>query len=297
MPVYDYTYKTWEGTRRSGWTRWMAIPKFTWMDMFSKKMFIWLFTMAWIQFLLRVVYIYATANTEFLAALNIPVQNIPAIGGFFFKNQIDVQMFFCFLFTFAMGSGLIAHDLRHNAIVLFMSKPINRMEYFAGKFLSLFLILMVLTGVQGLILFGLQTAVAGEETAWSLYFWKEYAWIAGATMIYSTLVSGTLTIMILAASSVTGNSRYAGTAFAMYIIGSMIIAGLLKEFNLGDGAWGVSIFHVGLEIGRRLFLSSGDMGSQIMEAWAAWLGLLGVWALSIAILKTRLTNAARYGRG
>ena len=71
MPVYDLGYRTWDGVRRGPLFRWLAIPKFTYMEACHKRLVTWVFTMAWLQFFLRLVYVYLLVNQEFLLLLRI----------------------------------------------------------------------------------------------------------------------------------------------------------------------------------------------------------------------------------
>lgn len=292
MPVYDYTYKTWEGQRRGAMFRWLAIPKFTYLDFLGKKLFIWAFMLGWLQFLLRLAYIYLKVNEELLFFIRIPPNVLPDIDAFYYMNMIVLQMPLCFYFSFLMGSGLISNDLKHNALVLYCSKPISRWEYFVGKFSALFLLLIMLTGLQTLLVHALQVAVLpGNETG--LEYWWKHAWLAGAIIIFSTIVSASLTLMILAASSLTKNKNYAATTFVVYIIGAIIVAGLLYELLDGNSAmFGFSPFHSAAQIGRQLFQM--DKRNDIMPNWAAWCGIGGLWLLCAGILYRQLKRASRF---
>lgn len=294
MPVYDYSYKTWEGERRGPLFRWLAIPKFTYMEFCGRKFFVWLVTIGCLQFFFRLGYLYLLVNQDFLRLLGAPVAVLASVDAFFFKNMIDIQLFFCFLVAFQIGAGLISRDLRHSAVVLYMSKPISKWEYFLGKFATLFSLMMLLTWFQTTLLFLIQAWIAPEHSEWHLYFWEQYAWILGAIALYSTVVSVTLSLMILAASSLTKNSRYAGTGFVVYIIGSSIVAGVVYGIlhNLDLNA--LSPFFAGVDLGYYLF----DLNENrvIMGEWAAWTGIIAVWVPCAIILKWRLTRAARYGR-
>lgn len=289
MPVYDYTYQTFKGARRGPLFRWLTLPKFTLLDFFSKRMFIWLFTVAWLQFLLRLGYMYLLVNVEFLKALNIPTDHLPRIGPYFFKNVIDVQLLFCFLFAFLLGGGLISRDLRHNAIVLYLSKPISLWEYFLGKLMTLFPFMMVLTWLQATLLFLIQTLIAPEYSDWHVYFWRDYAWVLGAITLYSVVVSLALSLLILAASSLTVNARYAGITFAVFIIGSSIVASIV--FGIVHAGLFLSPFFSGIKLGYSLFHISD--GPPVSTA-AAWLGVIGACLVSAMILRWRLCRAALY---
>jgi ABC-type transport system involved in multi-copper enzyme maturation permease subunit len=293
MPVFDYSYQTWRGERSGPLLRWLAIPKYTYMAFFGKKAFIWLFTMAWMQFILRVGYIYVLVNADLLDSLHIPARILPQINAFFFKNMIDVQMIFCFLLTFIVGSDLISGDLIHRAFVLYASKPISRWEYFLGKFLTLFGMLMLLTWFQTMALYVLQIAIAPKASAWRTYFWSEYAWIFPAITLYSVIISTALSLMILAASSMVKNARYAAVTLIMYVVVSSAVGGITGDILNNRNALVLSPFVSGVDLGYTLFhLPEKRLALNTFTAWA---GVIGVCVVAGSILKWRLGRAARYG--
>ena len=309
MPVYDYSYRTWQGERSGPMLRWLAIPKYTFMQLLSKRMFLWIFTVAWFQFVLRAAYIYLLVNPEFLISLGLAghlpqptperslqetlQQVLPQVGPFFFKNMIDVQLIFCFLLAFVAGSDLISRDLAHRAFVLYASKPISRWEYFLGKFLTLFVMMMALTWFQAVVLYVLQTAVSPPRAPWRLHFWHDSAWIFVAITAYSAIVSATLSLLILAASSMVKNGRYAGMALVAYIIGASVVGGIMTGILRTTNALTMSPFLSVLDLGYRLF-HLRHYGSG-MSLTAAWIGVTTVCGVSGWILWLRLRGGARYG--
>jgi len=227
MPVYDYSYQTYDGQRQSALWRWLAIPKFTYLECFEKRAFLQFFMIAWLQLGLRLAYMYLLVNVDFLRAMGVPLNILVPVNAFFFKNMIDIQMTFCFIFAMLIGAGLIARDLQHSAFVLYASKPIGRWEYFAGKFSVLFFLFMALTWAQTALLLVVQPLISPAGSDWWLHFWSQYAWIFPATAAYAVVIAVTLSLMILAASSLTRNARYAGMIFASTLIGAHVTAQIL----------------------------------------------------------------------
>lgn len=292
MAVFDYTYQTWTGARRGPMWRWLAIPKFAFMEFFSRRIFIWLLTVASLQFVLRLGYVYVLANVDLLKSYGF--QNLPLVevDAFFFKSMIDMQLPFCFALTFVMGGGLISRDLSHRAIVLFMSKPVSLWEYIAGKFSVLFGTIMLVTWAQAMPLFVIQVMISPPESAWRTRFWGEYAWIAPAITFYSIVIGVSLSLTMMAASSLTRNARYAGTTFAVYIIGSAIIAGIMSDIWRSRTPFVISPLQAGTELGMHLFHLSAPRALGLPLAWS---GLMFNWMLSAGILKWNLDRASRGG--
>ena len=62
-----------------------------------------------------------------------------------FRQFLEQQGFFVFVITVYVGAGLIANDRRANALQIYLSKPLMRSEYIAGKLAVLFSFLLLVT--------------------------------------------------------------------------------------------------------------------------------------------------------
>ncbi|MSO30571.1 MAG: hypothetical protein EXQ48_06435 [Acidobacteria bacterium] len=78
-----------------------------------------------------------------------------------FKDFLEQQSIWAFFITVYVGSGLIANDRRANALQIYLSKPLSRLEYIFGKLAILIVFLLLVTGVPGLVLLLLQVLFAG----------------------------------------------------------------------------------------------------------------------------------------
>jgi ABC-type transport system involved in multi-copper enzyme maturation permease subunit len=297
MPVYDYSYKIWEGHRRGPLFRWLAIPKFAYLELLKLRIVTGILTIAAVHFLARLSILYLYVNEQFLKLLRLPPNILPPIDAWFFKDAVDWQFPLCFILAFVIGANLISRDLKHNAVVLYASKPISRWEYLAGKFSVLFFIFMGILGGLPLLLFLLQTAVAPAHSTWHLYFWSRYAKIGPAIVLYGLVASTTLSLLIMTASSLVKNGRYAGIAFAGFIIGSNAIAGILSS-NLHSRAYfAISPFLCGVTLGDYIFgFDKGGRNPLGLPESLAWGGILAYWVLCLAVIHWRVSRAARSGR-
>ncbi len=288
MPVYDYTYQTWEGQRRGAFLRWLAMPRFTYLDLFKKRQVIVLFMLCCLQFLLRLAYQYIRVNEELLALLKIGA-SLPPVDALYFRWFLDGQLFASIVFSFTL-TAIITDDLMHHAIVLYMSKPISRWEYFAGKFLTVFLPLAFLTVIQAVLLYAIQYAIAPDQDAWRLYFGQKYAWILGRLILYGGAIAVTLSLLILTASCLTKNRRYSGIIFLVTIIGLDLIANTTCEILNKQEYLAISPLRGLLEIGKHAFRT----GPYRLSQTEAWGGVLLFCEVCLLILYRRSSRAARY---
>src|SRR4051812_3804209 len=126
MPIHDQGYRRYTGERVAPGRRWTVILKAGVRTMFGKKSFIGLLLLAWAPFVVRAVQIYLAANIPQAAA-------VLRVTSGMFKDFLLQQDIFVFFITVYVGAGLIANDRRANALQIYLSKPLTRVEYIAGK--------------------------------------------------------------------------------------------------------------------------------------------------------------------
>jgi ABC-type transport system involved in multi-copper enzyme maturation permease subunit len=296
MTVYDYRYKAWEGQRRGPLWRWLAIPHFAYMDLFKTRLLTAALMLSAAFLVGGATIIYLYVNAPILKMLKIPMQALPPINGVFFKAMIDLQLPTCFLLAFMAGSGLIARDLKHNAVVLYACKPIHRWEYLLGKFSVLFFIDATLLCVGPLALFVLQVAVSPDYKPWSQNFWHDYAGIAPSIVLYGLSCAVTLSLLIMAASSLTENARYAGAAFAAFLIGAEVFTAMLAGVTGDQWLLAFSPFNAVTGVGIYLFHAGAEPANVPFSQVLAWASIVAYWGLALFILNWRVAGRASHGR-
>lgn len=115
----------------------------------------------------------------------------------------------------AVAPSLIARDVRSRAFLLYFSKPIGRLEYIFGKFMTPAIFMAAVTTLPALALFMLAVLVSPDLTV--LYStWDIPLRIIAATV---ALVVPTC-LLALALSSLTQESRFANFSwFAVWLLG------------------------------------------------------------------------------
>jgi ABC-2 type transport system permease protein len=208
-----------------------------------RRAFLFLVILAWIPAIVRGVQIYAAANVPTVAQIG-----FLAISGGTFRDFLNQQNPFAFFITVYVGSGLIADDLRARALQLYLSRPLTRAQYIAGKAAILMIALASVTWLPAMLLLFLVPVFAGNMT-----FVIEHLYLIPAISAYALIHMTLSTFMILALSSLS-NSRwfvavmYAGLAFFTHALFGVIGAAV-------DGtmfSW-VSIFSNLRQVGDVLF--------------------------------------------
>ena len=124
--------------------------------MFRNRKWIVLMIASWIQFIVR--------GVQFYVAANFPQATIAAPTAATFRDFFDKQDIFVFLVTVTLGAVSIAEDRRANALQIYLSKPLTRVEYICGKLSVLMAFLLLITWVPAILLLVVQVAFAGNFT-------------------------------------------------------------------------------------------------------------------------------------
>ena len=239
MPIHDQGYRRYGGRREPHGKRWWVIARAGILERLRERRFLALMLFAWAPFVVRTVQMYVTANFS-QAAFLAPTSET-------FREFLDQQSFFIFLVTILVGSGLIANDRRANALQIYLSKPLTRVEYITGKLVVLLVFLTFVTWLPAILLLVVQMMFAGSTA-----FVTSNLFLFPAITVFSAAQVLSSSFAMLALSAVSKSRRfvammYAGIIFftaAMYqalrgITGSQVWAFLSPEDVLDVVAAGV----------------------------------------------------------
>jgi ABC-type transport system involved in multi-copper enzyme maturation permease subunit len=200
MPIHDQSYRRYGGRREALGRAWTVIAWAGIRSMIGKRTFLALLVFAWIPFIVRAVQVYIAAN--------FPQASILAPTAETFRQFIQQQGVFVFFVTI-YGAGLIANDRRANALQIYLSKPLMRVEYIAGKLAVLMAFLLLVTWVPGILLLLLQVLFAG-----SFSFLRANLFLFPALTLASFLQVIVASFTMLALSSLSNSSRYVAILYA-----------------------------------------------------------------------------------
>jgi ABC-2 type transport system permease protein len=262
MPIYDLGYRHWTGRWTSHPYRWWVITRQGIALLARKKRFVVLMCLSAIPFLVRSVLIYFST----VVAASAPA--FMQINGRFFEAFLTQQMFFVFVIAAYAGAGLISNDLKANALQIYFSKPITRADYFVGKLGVLVFFLALPTLLPGLLL--LILAVLFKASA---DFTLQNAWLAAPIAGYSLIIIFAYSLTILALSSLSRSSRFAGIVFAAVFFFSQILYGILFAMLRTTGLAWISVGNNLTQVGDTLFRIAPQYECPMWVS-AAILGLL-----------------------
>ncbi len=225
MPIHDQSYRRYGGTREKPGQAWTVIAEAGIRNMIRKRMFLALLLLAWLPFIIRAVQIYLSANW--------PQASLLAPTAETFREFLDQQSPFVFFVTIYVGAGLIANDHRANALQIYLSKPLMRSEYIAGKLAVLVTFLLLVTLVPGLLLLIVQIVFAG-----SFEFVRKNLFLFPAITLASLLQVLLASFTMLALSSLSKSARYVAILYAGLLFFTKAMFGALMLITGGTRiAW------------------------------------------------------------
>ena len=272
MPIHDQSYRRYAGGRALPGQAWTVIARAGILNMIRKRAFLGLLIFAWGPAVVRAVQIYVTANYPQVAMFAPTAET--------FRQFLEQQDFFVFIVTIYVGAGLIANDRRANALQIYLSKPLMRSEYIAGKAAILFSFLLFVTLVPAILLLLLQVLFAG-----SFDFLKKNLFLFPAITVATLLQAVLATFTMLALSSLSKSARYVGILYAGIIFFTAAIYGAMLAIT---GSTKLSWLSLGANL-----LQVVDVIFRIKPRYATpWpvslIVILGLVALSISVLERRV---------
>ncbi|NNM88546.1 MAG: ABC transporter permease subunit [Phycisphaerae bacterium] len=219
MPIIDQGYQHWSGRLAGHRWRWLAITRHGVKIAMRSYFLRYVLLVAWVPALVLVTTLSAWGLLErksklarifsqFMQFMNPGVIAYPrhyraevwrlAYGYFF-----HVELFFAMIVILIVGPGLISRDLRVNALPLYFSRPLRRIDYFLGKlgvvatFLGMVLIVPAVIAYIFGLLFSVDFTVLRDT----------FVILVGATA-YGLFITVSAGLLILALSALSRNSRY-----------------------------------------------------------------------------------------
>jgi ABC-2 type transport system permease protein len=245
MPIFDQGYQHWKGELSGHAWRWLAITRhgvrigmqgrvFRMVLLVSLLPAVGLATALCLWGLIERKSDLVTTIVQFLASSQILSPGVVAdprhyrleiwtlCYNFFLSLELTLSMILIVL----VGPNLISQDLRFNALPLYLSRPLRRIDYLAGKlgviaaFLGLAIIVpCLLTYALGL-LFSLDLTIVKDTYRLLL-----------ASVAYGVVIILSSGMLILALSSLSRNSRYVALFWLSIWIVTNIVSGVLETTN------------------------------------------------------------------
>jgi len=198
-----------------------------------------------------------------------------------FREFLGWQNIFVFFVTILIGAGLIADDRRTNALQIYLSKPLTRLEYVIGKLAVLGAFLTFVTWVPAILLLFLQMMFAG-----STKFLSDNLFLIPAITLFCLLQVLVSALAVLALSSLSKSRRFVSILYAGIIFFTQAVQQALVR-TTGSRTWALISPGETLDvIGDSVFRLS-NTGSTVPIA-AAIAVIVVLVTTSIVVLERRV---------
>ena len=243
MPIFDQGYQHWSGELAGHAWRWLAITRHGLRVALAGRairlvLFVAILPALMLAFvlcmwgLLELKSDLITAIMPMLGFLDPAILAGPRayrveIWTISYSYFLRTETWLAMVLILFVGPNLISQDLRYNALPLYFSRPLRRIDYILGK---LGVIVALLGSV--IVLPALAAYALGMVFSLDITILRDTFRILLASVAYGLVISLSAGLLILALSSLSRNSRYV----AMFWIGiwfvTSAVAGVLGAVNL-----------------------------------------------------------------
>jgi ABC-type transport system involved in multi-copper enzyme maturation permease subunit len=281
MAVYKRNYRSYSGPLTPMRSRWLVITRHSLAEVFESRVSVVLFVVCLVPALLAALVIYVANSETARLVLNLGSAPAAMIDHRFFFRLLELQSWLALFLTAWIGPAMVSPDLTNGGLPLFLSRPISRAGYVAGKLLVLGIVLSAVTWIPSLFLFGLQAQLANGWLSPNLY------------MVPAIIFGGVLWITVLAmlALAVSAWVRWRIVATGLMVALILIPAGFGAVISaVLRTPWGflLNIPYMLTVIWSHLLRAPIGWHRAPLPVTAAWFSLLGVCALCLVMLNKRI---------
>jgi ABC-type transport system involved in multi-copper enzyme maturation permease subunit len=256
MPIIDQGYQHWQGSLSGHAWRWLAITRQGVRAHLRSWLVRLLLLAAWVPAvaLTAAVAVWGLLEQRATSVLTFLNRLLPAAlveepeayrqavwtiaWSFFFKVELFIVLFLALL----VGQGLISRDLRFNALPLYLSRPVRRIDYFLGKLGIIGFFVAAVVFVPATIAY-----VLGVCFSLDLSVIRDTHKLLWGSLAYSAAITLSAGTLMLALSSLSRRSLYVGLLWIGFWLVGASVSGILvgiqaasinqDVINRGMSAW------------------------------------------------------------
>jgi len=227
MAIRDQVYTLYDGVIREryawaviGWTGFRTYWAF-WRTKLT-------LLAVWLPPLIFALMVIAEYAVQSQMGIGQPGQEGPP-GVAFVTIFLQVQIFSLALVYAANGCGVISDDLRHRTIQLYFSKPITRLDYGAGKYLTLLIMGGVAIVIPATLLAVLRSAFYAQTDMFS-----DIIFMHLKGLFLTVLLVLVMSAMVIGLSSLTRRTGYAVLAWIGVLLVPLILHAIFGVASEGS---------------------------------------------------------------
>lgn len=293
MGIRERGYRAWEGRYTSHGMRWWTVARQGLRATINSKVRLFgmlAFTvLVWIPFFFFGLFwfIGEVSETGQLFGRDYDVRLRQDLFHLFQGWQVAITP----IFVAAMATPMVSTDLRTNALYIYLSKPMRRMDYILGKMTAATVLAIPVTVLPGMFVFIM--AIGSTDKATSLDEpWK----ILGELMLTQLLLLVVLVSISLAGSSLTKRwwialSGIVGGHFILWIVSNILQFATARRTSGPNREWMVGSLATNLDnIARRIYDISfiSPQNPTSLPLATSLVVVLGITAIALGIFFWKL---------
>jgi ABC-2 type transport system permease protein len=241
MPIFDKGYQHWSGNLSSHAWRWLAITRRGVRTALQGRFVRLFLLLAWLPALVLAFVLCLWGLVERQSTLIDAIKPMlasflqrPILAGprefrveiwtLCFHYFLSFEVWFSMMLVLLVGPNLISQDLRYNALPLYFSRPLRRIDYFLGK-------LGVIAAIVGLAIIvpSLAAYMLGLLFSLDITIIRDTFRILLAALVFGLVIAVSAGLLMLALSSLSRNSRYVSLFWmGIWIVSSTVSAILIQ---------------------------------------------------------------------
>jgi ABC-2 type transport system permease protein len=245
MPIFDQGYQRWSGELSGHAWRWLAITRHGVRIGMKGRWLRFAIMFSWLPAVGLAFMLCIWGLAERKSDLVTPVMNLLQGLGLLDarivadprRYRVEVwtlcydyfmltELRFSMVLVLLVGPSLISQDLRFNALPLYLSRPLRRIDYFVGKLGVIAAFLGMVVIVPAVLAYGL-----GLLFSLDLTIVPDTFRLLVAAIAYGLVISLSAGLLILALSSLSRNSRYIALFWVGVWFVSSIVGVVLESVN------------------------------------------------------------------
>lgn len=223
-PIADLSYRNYDGPLNAHKIRWWAVAISNLRIVYKKPAYWVLCILALLPYLWSGIYVYFTGGISSLMPMG---DNLSIRYSNEFILSLERQQYAILFIALLAGTGSISEDIRSNALLIYLSRPLIKADYLLGKWMGIFIPVYSATVVPALILY-----IFFALTFTSKGFLKSDPYLI-LHMLIATLIPPIVhSSLLIGFSAWSKSARIAGAAYAGLCIVTIIISSTLFMLQL-----------------------------------------------------------------
>jgi ABC-2 type transport system permease protein len=241
MPIFDQGYQHWSGHMSGLVWRWLAITRRGVRTALQVRIVRLALILAWMPAIVLVVVLCIWGLVERQSALIDSLKPFltsilgrPILAGprdyrvevwtLCFHYFLSWELWFSMVLVLLVGPNLISQDLRYNALPLYFSRPMRRIDYLFGKLGVIGALLAAIIILPSIVAY-----VLGLLFSLDITILRDTSKILLASVAYGLIIAASAGMLMLALSSISRNSRYIALLWmGIWLLTSTVSAVLMK---------------------------------------------------------------------